>query len=106
MICTHDDNTSYFIFQHVIYVCPIVFTWSPEPPFPDPRACPTVTNNMFSSRFELRLRSELMLQALVYYKLPLHRPIRGRTLNDLVALTAQESYMCPLNYRFYAHRKF
>ncbi|KAL9032816.1 MAG: hypothetical protein Q9214_007799, partial [Letrouitia sp. 1 TL-2023] len=101
--CAQMEMLTYFIHSGIIYICPVLFEWPPEPPVPDPRQCPGVRDNVFISSISPRVRSNTLLAALAHYRLPVGERPRGRfRLNELVALTAHQAYLNPLSYSIYA----
>ncbi|KAL9612976.1 MAG: hypothetical protein Q9167_002453 [Letrouitia subvulpina] len=101
--CARSHTLTYFIHHSIIFICPLLFEWPPDPPVPDPRQCPGVRDNIFISSMSPRVRSNNLLSAMAHYRLPLaDRPRGPFQLNQLVALTAHQSYLNPLSYSCYA----
>ena len=107
-ICQHlPTRESVFIKGHNhIFICPRIWAYREEPPSPSADNCPSVHANMYT-RGIFRYRSNVILDALVAWRLqqspvPLSNP---GSLNDMVALDAQASYLSPKNYDAYISSK-
>ncbi|KAI4160524.1 MAG: hypothetical protein LQ342_005631 [Letrouitia transgressa] len=101
--CAQIPSLTYFIHRGIIFICPLIFEWPPEPPVPNPRQCPGVRDNIFVSSMSPHIRSNNVLSALARYRLPIGDRQRGPfQLNQLVAMTAHQAYLNPLSYSCYA----
>ncbi|KAL8722438.1 MAG: hypothetical protein Q9181_007486 [Wetmoreana brouardii] len=105
--CESGDIAGYTIVDSFILVCPQIFDAPAEPLTPQPNICPPMNDNKFSEEVALPVyRSDIVLQGLVDYVLPVHvKRIDALTFDEVVALDTYSSYSSTRNYQLFSISK-
>ncbi|KAL8698044.1 MAG: hypothetical protein Q9201_006791 [Fulgogasparrea decipioides] len=102
--CESGEIAGYTIVDSFILVCPQIFDAPAEPLPPQPDVCPPVSDNKFSDEVALPVyRSDIVLQGLIDYALPVHlERTNALTFDDVFNFDTYSSYLSTRNYQLYS----